>query len=155
MRIAAHHAALLASPDQPFYVGGYSTGGTLALTHAIESLSDPTLRRPTRVLLVSPAINTRIAVWRVIDALAFLPEAGSGALAGDPAEYDPYKYNSFAVNSTRGAGRRNTLARAIEQAQVAAFWTSCRRWSPGSRCDSTVGARACSIPCSDASRGAA
>ena len=75
VRIAARHAASLATPDQPFYVGGYSTGGTLALAHALDTLGDPALRRPTRVLLVSPAIEVpRIAaLTHIIDALAFLP----------------------------------------------------------------------------------
>ena len=122
VRIAARHAASLASPDQPFYVGGYSTGGTLALTHALESLSDPTLRRPTRVLLVSPAIELpRIAVLtRIIDALAFLPGLEAAHWQEILPEYDPYKYNSFAVNSTRQVlAATNTLARAIDQAQAA------------------------------------
>ena len=145
LRIAAHHAALLASPDQPFYVGGYSTGGTLALTHAVESLSDPTLRRPTRVLLVSPAIELpRIAVLtRVIDALAFLPGLEAARWQEILPEYDPYKYNSFAVNSTRQVlAATNTLARAIEQAQVAGLLDKLPpvvAWQ--SVVDSTVGAR--------------
>ena len=122
VHIAAHHAASLAAADQPFYVGGYSTGGTLALTHSIESLSDPTLRRPTRVLLVSPAIELpRIAVLtRIIDALAFLPGLEKANWQEILPEYDPYKYNSFAVNSTRQVlAATNTLARAIDQAQSA------------------------------------
>ena len=131
VRIAAHHAASLASPDQPFYVGGYSTGGTLALTHAIESLSDPTLRRPTRVLLVSPAIELPgIAVLtRIIDALAFLPGLEKARWQEVLPEYDPYKYNSFAVNSTRQVlAATNTLARAFEQAQATGrLETGCRR----------------------------
>jgi alpha-beta hydrolase superfamily lysophospholipase len=145
VRIAARHAASLASPDQPFYVGGYSAGGALALTHAIESLSDATLRRPTRILLVSPAIELpRIAVLtRIIDALAFLPGLEAAHWQEILPEYDPYKYNSFAVNSTRQVlAATNTLARAVEQAQAAGLLDKLPpviAWQ--SVVDSTVGAR--------------
>ena len=145
VRIAARHAASLAAPDQPFYVGGYSTGGTLALTHAIESLSDPTLRRPTRVLLVSPAIELpRVAVLtRIIDALAFLPRLEAANWQEILPEYDPYKYNSFAVNSTRQVlAATNTLARAVDKAESAGLLDSLPpviAWQ--SVIDSTVGAR--------------
>jgi len=143
-RIAARHAASLASPDQPFYIGGYSTGGTLALTHAIESLGDTSLRRPTRVLLVSPAIELpRIAVLtRIIDALAFLPGLEAAHWQQIVPEYDPYKYNSFAVNSTRQVlAATNTLARALDQAQAAGLLDKLPpviAWQ--SVVDSTVGA---------------
>lgn len=145
VRIAARHAASLVSPDQPFYLGGYSAGGALALTHAIESLDDPALRRPTRVLLVSPAIELpRIAVltW-IIDALAFLPGLEAAHWQQIVPEYDPYKYNSFAVNSTRQVlAATNALARAMEQAQAAGLLDKLPpviAWQ--SVIDSTVGAR--------------
>lgn len=144
-RIAARHAASLASPDQPFYIGGYSTGGTLALTHAIESLGDSLLRRPTRVLLISPAIELpRIAVLtRIIDALAFLPGLAAAHWQQIVPEYDPYKYNSFAVNSTRQVlAATNTLASALDQAQAAGLLDKLPpviAWQ--SVVDSTVGAR--------------
>jgi len=145
VRIAARHAASLASPDQPFYIGGFSTGGTLALTHAIESLSDPTLRPPTRVLLVSPAIELpRIAaLTRIIDALAFLPGLEAAHWQEIVPEYDPYKYNSFAVNATRQVlAATKTLARTLEQAQAAGLLDKLppvTAWQ--SVVDSTVGAR--------------
>lgn len=145
VRIAVRHAASLASPDQPFYIGGYSTGGTLALTHAIESLGDTSLRRPTRVLLISPAIELpRIAVLtRIIDALAFLPGLEAAHWQQIVPEYDPYKYNSFAVNSTRQVlAATNTLARALDQAEAAGLLDKLPpviAWQ--SVVDSTVGAR--------------
>jgi alpha-beta hydrolase superfamily lysophospholipase len=145
VRIAARRAASLASPDQPFYIGGFSTGGTLALTLAIESLNDTTLRRPTRVLLVSPAIELpRIAVLtRIIDALAFLPGLEAAHWQEIVPEYDPYKYNSFAVNSTRQVlAATKTLARAVEQAEAAGLLDKLppvTAWQ--SVVDSTVGAR--------------
>ena len=122
VRIAARHAASLATADQPFYVGGYSTGGTLALSYALDSLSDGSLRPPTRILLVSPAIELpRVAaLTRIIDGLAFLPGLEAARWQEILPEYDPYKYNSFAVNSTRQIlAATNALARAFERAQAA------------------------------------
>lgn len=145
LAIAARHAASLASPDQPFYLGGYSAGGALALTHAIESLGDTALRRPTRILLVSPAIELpRIAVLtRIVDALAFLPGLEAARWQQIMAEYDPYKYNSFAVNSTRQVlAATNALARAMDQARAAGLLDKLppvTAWQ--SVIDSTVGAR--------------
>jgi alpha-beta hydrolase superfamily lysophospholipase len=145
VRVAARHAASLAAPDQPFYLGGYSMGGTLALTLAIESLSDATLRRPTRILLVSPAIELpRVAaLTRIIDALAFLPGLQAARWQEIVPEYDPYKYNSFAVNATRQVlDATRTLARTVEQAQAAGLLDKLPpviAWQ--SVVDSTVGAR--------------
>jgi alpha-beta hydrolase superfamily lysophospholipase len=145
MRIAAHHAASLAAVDQPFYVGGYSTGGTLALLHALDSLGDPSLRRPTRILLLSPAIELpRFAVLaRIIDVLAFLPGLEAAHWQTIEPEYDPYKYNSFAVNSTRQVlAATSSLARAVERTQAAGLLDKLppvTAWQ--SVIDSTVGAR--------------
>ena len=133
VRIAARHAASLAGPDQPFYVGGYSTGGTLALTHAFESLS--LIRRfvgqqPPSCSFHQRSELPRIAVLtRIIDALAFLPGLEAARWQEILPEYDPYKYNSFAVNSTRQVlAATNTLARAVGKAvSRTAFWTSSRR----------------------------
>lgn len=144
-RIALRHAASLASPEQPFYIGGYSTGGTLALTYALESLGEKSLRPPTRVLLISPAIELpRIAVltW-IIDALAFLPGLDAAHWQEIVPEYDPYKYNSFAVNSTRQVlAATDALARAMDRAQAAGLLDKLppvTAWQ--SIIDSTVGAR--------------
>jgi alpha-beta hydrolase superfamily lysophospholipase len=145
VRIAAQHAASLAAPDQPFYIGGYSTGGTLALNHAIESLGDSKLRRPTRILLVSPAIELpRIAaLTRVVDALAFLPGLEKAHWQQILPEYDPYKYNSFAVNSTRQVlEATNALAQAVDRAEAGGLLKALppvAAWQ--SVVDSTVGAR--------------
>ena len=145
VRIAARHAASLATPDQPFYVGGYSTGGTLALAHALDSLGDPALRRPTRVLLVSPAIEVpRVAaLTHIIDALAFLPGLEAAHWQAIEPEYDPYKYNSFAIHSTRQVlAATNALARALDRAQASGALEKLApviAWQ--SVVDSTVGAR--------------
>jgi acetyl esterase/lipase len=122
VRIAARYAASLAAPGQPFYIGGYSTGGTLALSYSLDSLNDYTLHRPRRVLLVSPAVELpRVAALsRIVDALAFLPGLEAARWQEIMPEYDPYKYNSFAVNSTRQVlAATNALSRALERTQAA------------------------------------
>src|SRR5213075_133901 len=44
VRIAARDVASRTPPNQLFYIGGYSTGGTLALEYALDALADPSLR---------------------------------------------------------------------------------------------------------------
>ena len=57
VRIAARDVASRTRPGQLFYIGGYSTGGTLALNYTLDALADSSLRKPDRVLLISPAIE--------------------------------------------------------------------------------------------------
>ena len=75
VRIAARDVAARATVGQPFYIGGYSTGGTLALQYALDALEDPALRRPDRVLLVSPAIELTsvAALASIIDFFSIVP----------------------------------------------------------------------------------
>jgi alpha-beta hydrolase superfamily lysophospholipase len=124
VRIAAREVAARTPSGRPFYIGGYSTGGTLSLLHALDSLEDSTLRRPDRVLLLSPAVAlTQVAqLAEVIDLLSVVPipvlekvrwqELGS--------EYDPFKFNSFPVNASRQVNRATrALARALIRAEKA------------------------------------
>jgi hypothetical protein len=86
-------------------VGGYSTGGTLTLSYALDSLEDQALRRPDRVLLVSPAIeiSALAPLASLMDLLGVLPFQALQKVHWQSVlpEYDPYKYNSFPVNATR------------------------------------------------------
>ena len=122
VRIAAKDVAARVAPGQPFYVGGYSSGGTLVLQYALDTLQDNTLRRPDRVLLVSPAIElTRVAALaEVIDIFTVVPipvldKARWQAIA---PEFDPYKFNSFPVNASRQINRATrALQSSLEEAQ--------------------------------------
>jgi alpha-beta hydrolase superfamily lysophospholipase len=121
VRIAARDVASRTPPGRPLYIGGYSTGGTLALLHALESLTDPTLRRPDRVLLVSPAIELTpvAALASIIDVASVVPVPVLEKVRWQDvvAEYDPYKFNSFPVNASRQVNRATrALQRALDRA---------------------------------------
>jgi len=124
VRLAARDVAARATGGQPFIVGGYSSGGTLVLQYTLDALDDAQLRRPDRVLLVSPAIElTRVAALaEVIDIFAVVPvpvldKARWQAIA---PEFDPYKFNSFPVNASRQINRATRqLQRSLEEAQRA------------------------------------
>jgi alpha-beta hydrolase superfamily lysophospholipase len=124
VRIAARDVAARAPAGQPFYIGGYSTGGTLALQYALDALQDSSLRRPDRVLLISPAIELTpvAALANVIDIFSVVPiplleKVRWQAVA---AEFDPYKFNSFPVNGSRQVNRATrTLQRALSNAAEA------------------------------------
>jgi len=101
VELGAKHVAEQLGPEQPFYVLGYSNGGSLALKYSLDSITDTGLRTPDRVFLLSPMIGvsslarySRFFYW--LSRLAFFRQ--SGWLDIYP-EYDPHKYNSFPVNA--------------------------------------------------------
>jgi alpha-beta hydrolase superfamily lysophospholipase len=127
VRIAARDVGSRAAPGQPFYIGGYSTGGTLALRYTLETLADPSLRRPDRVVLVSPAIEVpKVAVVaNLFDLLSVVPIPVLEKVRWQEiaVEYDPYKFNSFPVNATRQVNRATRalqaeLVEAVEAGRI-------------------------------------
>lgn len=127
VRIAARDVASRTPAGQAFYMGGHSTGGTLALQYTLDALEDSSLRRPDRVLLLSPAIEiTEVAdVAAIIDALSFVPIPILEKVRWQDivAEYDPYKFNSFPVNATRQVNRaarklRHSLVNAKDSGNI-------------------------------------
>jgi len=116
VRIAARDVASRAGPGQLFYIGGYSTGGTLALQYTLDALADPSLRKPDRVLLISPAIEiTKIAdVANLLEILSIIPipQLQKARWQTVGVEYDPYKYNSFPINATRQVNRATKILQA-------------------------------------------
>jgi len=91
--------------DRPLLLVGYSNGGALAVQHVLSSLGDENGLEVQGVVLLSPEIG--------ITPLAALAEwqEGLGGLIGLRKlswqsilpEYDPYKYNSFALNAGKQA----------------------------------------------------
>ena len=127
VRIAARDVAARTPAGQPFYIGGYSTGGTLALQYTLDALEDTALRKPDRVLLVSPAIEVPdVAILAsVLDLLSIVPLPVLQKVRWQEigVEYDPYKFNSFAVNATRQVNRatrvlQESIVRAVESGRI-------------------------------------
>jgi pimeloyl-ACP methyl ester carboxylesterase len=127
VRIAARDVASRVAPGQPFYIGGYSTGGTLALQYTLDALDDTALRRPDRVLLISPAIEiTRVAALAsIIDFFSIVPIPLLEKVRWQNinSEFDPYKFNSFPVNASRQVNRstralQESLLRARESGRI-------------------------------------
>jgi alpha-beta hydrolase superfamily lysophospholipase len=108
VHVAARDISARLSPGLPFYIAGYSTGGSLALSYALDRLApgaDPSLRTPSRVLLFSAAIELppAAALTPILDLFAMLPfgpfEKVNWQSIGP--EYDPYKFVSFPINASR------------------------------------------------------
>lgn len=128
VRIAARDVASRTPSGRLFYVGGYSTGGTMALQYALDALADPSLRRPNRILLISPAIEiTPMAdVANLLEIFTVIPvrKLQKARWQEVAVEYDPYKFNSFPINATRQVNRATKalqydLGQAVETGRIA------------------------------------
>lgn len=87
--------------DKPIHIMGYSTGAPLALNYTLTALKDNTLTLPSSLVFYSPAIGVSkaapLAVWQSrIGHFFDLPKLEWNTIA---PEYDPFKYNSFAVDA--------------------------------------------------------
>ncbi len=87
--------------DKPVYIVGYSNGGALALHYVLSVIEDPTLPPIKKLVLISPEIGVTkvaaLAVWqeRIGQILGLAKLKWNDVLP----EYDPFKYNSFAINA--------------------------------------------------------
>ena len=87
--------------ERPLYLVGYSNGGALAVNYALLSLENPSLPQISGLVLISPSIRiTPLAAmgnWQAkLGRLLRLSKLEWNAIL---PEYDPFKYNSFAVNA--------------------------------------------------------
>ncbi len=87
--------------ERPLYLVGYSNGGALAVNYALLSLENPSLPQISGLVLISPSIRiTPLAAmgnWQAkLGRLLRLSKLAWNAIL---PEYDPFKYNSFAVNA--------------------------------------------------------
>jgi hypothetical protein len=71
--------------------------------YALDAIENPALKRPTRVVLISPMIGvTRFARFAGLAGLpAVLPAFERAAWLSIVPEFNPFKYNSFPVNGAR------------------------------------------------------
>jgi alpha-beta hydrolase superfamily lysophospholipase len=94
-------------PGSPFWIVGYSTGATLALKYAADSVRAGRLDQlPRRLILMSPAIGVSpfaplANVQRIISDFGIADRARWGNV---DLELDPYKYASFAQNGAAQVG---------------------------------------------------
>jgi len=62
LKMSVRHVRDVVGDARPFYLGGYSNGGAIAVKYTLESFVDSSLARPSRLFLFSPAIGiTRFA----------------------------------------------------------------------------------------------
>ena len=87
----------------PFYLGGFSTGGALALNYTFKAMNDNKLLKPEKLFLFSPAIGVdkmaRFAAWH--KSLSWMNYFNKYSWLDILPEYDPAKYNSFTKNAGR------------------------------------------------------
>lgn len=88
-------------PEVPLHIIGYSNGAALALIYELTALSDGSLPRPDKLVLISPEIGVsslaRFARTQArLGRLLGLEKLGWNDIS---PEYDPFKYGSFAINA--------------------------------------------------------
>lgn len=87
--------------ERPLYIVGYSNGSALAVHYTLDTLDDKTLPAVSRLVLLSPEIGVTpmaaLAVWQA--RLGHLLNLRKLEWNDIQPEYDPFKYNSFAVNA--------------------------------------------------------
>lgn len=117
--LAAKHAAGRAGPGKPFFAGGHSTGAALVTLYSVRALGDPSLPKPERLYLVSPAIGISpfAILTNIVSGLSFIPYFEKSKWIDVLPEYDPYKYNSFPVNA---GNQIHTLTLILRREMLAA-----------------------------------
>jgi len=114
--LAADHLAAAVGSDS-VHVIGYSNGAALALHQTLEALAGRGGPTPASLVLVSPsiAVSPAAAGARWLGLLAKLPGLEKVAWTQVLPEFDPFKYNSFAVNAGDQVHRlTRRLVREIE-----------------------------------------
>ena len=100
-RIAAKYLKEQLEVGQPLYILGYSNGAALAVEYSLSVLEGEALPPADGLILLSPAIGVprvaALAKWQ--GRLAEVPGLEKFGWAPILPEFDPYKYNSFAVSA--------------------------------------------------------
>jgi alpha-beta hydrolase superfamily lysophospholipase len=120
-RIAAQSLQASVGTDTPLLLVGYSNGAALAVEYSLSAMAGEDVPMPSGLVLISPAIGVTpvaaLAVWQ--SRLARLTGLEKLAWTDIQPEFDPFKYNSFAVNAGdqvyRLTGRINELMAAAGQ----------------------------------------
>lgn len=87
--------------DKPIYLVGYSNGGALAVHYTSKSIENTSLPKPAGLILLSPEIGiapaaafAKVQAW--VGETLRLKKLSRNSVE---MEFDPYKYNSFALNA--------------------------------------------------------
>ena len=112
VRLGARAVREAIGPGKPLVIVGYSMGAALAVDYELARVQGEDLPRPAALVLVSPAIGvSRAAAFaRLQGRLEPVPGLSGAAWTSILPEYDPYKFNSFAVN---GAHQMYRITRSI------------------------------------------
>jgi alpha-beta hydrolase superfamily lysophospholipase len=104
VRLAMHHLREEVG-ERPLYIVGYSNGGALAVHYSLSALGNASLPAAQGVVLISPEIGitklAALAVWQ--ERLGHVLGLGKLAWNSILPEYDPFKYQSFALNAGKQA----------------------------------------------------
>ncbi|HQR46514.1 MAG TPA: alpha/beta hydrolase [Thermoanaerobaculia bacterium] len=116
VRLGARHVRSKIGPKAPLHFVGYSNGGALVLSQALDAAFDPKRTRADRIVLVSPMVGvTPVArLARPVSLLGGIAYFEKAKWTDVLPEYNPYKYNSFPAN----AGRQTWELTRRLQAQV-------------------------------------
>jgi len=122
VRLGARHVRAKIGPKAPLHFVGYSNGGALVLSNALDAVEDPKLPKPDRLVLVSPMIGVTPAarLARAISLLGGLTYFEKAKWTDVLPEYNPYKYNSFPANAGRQTWELTASLRAQLQRLAAA-----------------------------------
>lgn len=120
-RLAAREAVRRVGPGRPLHLVGYSNGAALALDYALSALADPALKAPARLVLLSPEVGiTAFARFAGLAGLpALFPAFAKAAWLDLLPEYNPFKYNSFAVNAARQSFAMTQIVQRAIRARAA------------------------------------
>ena len=104
-RIGAKHVRKRIGSEPPFFVAGFSNGGALAVTYALDAMVNEQLPEPDQLLLFSPEIGISpfASIANSQKLLSFLPYFAKFKWLSIQPEYDPFKYNSFPKNAAQEA----------------------------------------------------
>ena len=110
VRLAVREAQNRSTPSMPLHLIGFSNGGALAVKYMLDSLQDPSLRRPDQLVLISPMIGViplaRFAGLASVPTV--IPSMDRAAWLNVTPEYNPFKYNSMHVNVPQQSYRLST-----------------------------------------------
>lgn len=120
VKIGASHVAGQIDTGQPFYLLGYSNGGSLALKYSMDAINDVGARIPDHVFLLSPmiAVDPLARYSRLFTWIGYLDYFRHSRWMDIYPEYDPHKYNSFPMNAGLQSYRLTTVLKGQVQSMA-------------------------------------